>query len=199
MTTEPLQEPEATGQATAVDVAGTGDVGAVETPVVAPATGAVKPTTAETAVEVARPRRRTIILAGSRRALAFTFAIALFVGGVVLGVTSFQASRPSASVTDLIDPAASPPAVAQEFIRALGANDADALRSSLDLQPHKDITDEMERFGVHRVQKVETLGTEVDGTRSATEIMMMAENADGLPFGINLVILVDGGKIEGFR
>jgi len=189
MTTAPLQ----------VDVPGTGDDGAVEAPVVAPATGAVQTTTADTAIEVARPRRRTIILAGLRRALAFTFAIALFVGGVVLGVTSFQASRPSTSVTDLIDSAASPPAVAQEVIRALGANDADALRSSLDLQPHKDITDEMERFGIHRVQRVETLGTEVDGTRSATEIMMMAENADGLPFGINLVILVDGGKIEGFR
>ena len=56
-----------------------------------------------------------------------------------------------------------------------------------------------QRFGIHRVQSIETLKTEIDGTRSATEIMMMAENADGLGFGINLVILVDGGKIEGFR
>ena len=105
----------------------------------------------------------------------------------------------AAPVTATIDPVASPPAVAQEFIRALATNDADALRSSLDQQPHKDITDEMTRFGIHRVQSIETLKTEIDGTRSATEIMMMAENADGLGFGINLVILVDGGKIEGFR
>ena len=140
-----------------------------------------------------------MVIAGLRRVLAFALAVLLFAGGVAIGLRVFEMNQPAAPVTATIDSAATPPAVAQEFIRALATNDADALRSSLDQQPHKDITDEMTRFGIHRVQSIETLKTEIDGTRSATEIMMMAENADGLGFGINLVILVDGGKIEGFR
>ena len=39
----------------------------------------------------------------------------------------------------------------------------------------------------------------LDGTRSATEILMHYQREDGIPFAINLVILVDDGKIEGFR
>lgn len=197
---QPTPEATATAMAagTALDVpAGGGDAAAVDTTVV-PATPEATPTV-EPTTETAKPRRRTVVIAGLRRVLAFALAVLLFSGGVAIGLRVFEMNRPAAPVTATIDPAASPPAVAQEFIRALATNDADALRSSLDQQPHKDITDEMTRFGIHRVQSIETLKTEIDGTRSATEIMMMAENADGLGFGINLVILVDGGKIEGFR
>jgi hypothetical protein len=49
------------------------------------------------------------------------------------------------------------------------------------------------------VTGVETLGTSVDGTRSATEILVRSVKTDGLPFDVNLVILVNNGKIEGFR
>jgi hypothetical protein len=201
-TTEGQPTPEATATAMAAETAlhvstGGGDAAAAVTTVV-PATPEATPTV-EPTTETAKPRRRTVLIAGLRRVLAFALAVLLFAGGVAIGLRVFEMNRPAAPVTATIDPAASPPAVAQEFIRALATNDADALRSSLDQQPHKDITDEMTRFGIHRVQSIETLKTEIDGTRSATEIMMMAENADGLGFGINLVILVDGGKIEGFR
>jgi hypothetical protein len=57
----------------------------------------------------------------------------------------------------------------------------------------------MERRGIQKVDKVEVLGTSVDGPRSATEILMQFQRDDGISFAINLVILVDGGKIEGFR
>ena len=43
------------------------------------------------------------------------------------------------------------------------------------------------------------LGTTVDGPRSATEILMHYQREDGIAFAINLVILVNDGKIEGFR
>ncbi|HET9757686.1 MAG TPA: hypothetical protein VFP66_14360 [Candidatus Limnocylindrales bacterium] len=197
---QPTAEATATAMAeeTALDVpAGGGDAAAVDTTVV-PATPEATPTV-EPTTETAKPRRRIVFIAGLRRVLAFALSVLLFAGGVAIGLRVFEMNRPAAPVTATIDSAATPPAVAQEFIRALATNDADALRSSLDQQPHKDITDEMTRFGIHRVQSIETLKTEIDGTRSATEIMMMAENADGLGFGINLVILVDGGKIEGFR
>jgi hypothetical protein len=86
-----------------------------------------------------------------------------------------------------------------EFITALGSNDADGLRSSLDVQPHADLTSEFKRFDIQKVTGVETLGTSVDGTRSATEILVRSVKTDGLPFDVNLVILVNNGKIEGFR
>jgi hypothetical protein len=210
-------EPEASAaQAAAVDAgavdagpgavdAGGVDAGAVDAPVADPT--AVDAATVETpAVAVDAPptqakvSRRPVIVAALRRLLMITLAIALFVGGVVLGTTTFQRTRPvPIGVQGSISVTEPPPAVAQEFITALAANDADALRSSLSAQPNKDLTDEFERFTIKRIVSVETLGTSVDGSRSATEILMRAENTDGLPFEVNLVILVDGGQIEGFR
>ena len=49
------------------------------------------------------------------------------------------------------------------------------------------------------IDKVEVLGTHVAGAMSATEILMQYKSDEDLPRSINLVILVDGGKIEGFR
>jgi hypothetical protein len=177
----------------AVD-AGAVDAGAVEavpeTPVVA----------AEAPAVPAKPSRRPVILTWIRRLVTFAIAIALFVSGVAIGSTTFQRTRPAPLGTDgSIPTSQAPPAVALEFIAALNANDADAMRSSLNAQPNKDLTDEFARFEIKKVVGVETLGTSVDGNRSATEILLKTEKTDGLPFEVNLVILVDGNQIEGFR
>jgi hypothetical protein len=149
---------------------------------------------------VVRPSRRPMVLAVLRRVLLFALTVVLFVAGATLGATTFQRTRPAPVGTDgaiaFTDP---PPAVAQEFIAALGANDSDAMRSSLSEAPNKDLTNEFTRFDIKKVKSVDTLGTAVDGSRSATEILLHAEKSDGLPFEVNLVILVDGGTIEGFR
>jgi len=190
------------GEGAAIDAAASDVPAASEAlPVDAPATPVAPPaaTTDAPPAESTKPARRPVILGAVRRILTFALVVALFVGGVAIGLMTFQTSRPGSAVTQGLQPRTSPPPVAQEFIAALAANDMDAVRSSLDAQQHKDITDELERFGIHRVERVETLGTEVDGPRSATVVMMLAENAEGVPFGVNLVILVDGGKIEGFR
>ena len=60
-------------------------------------------------------------------------------------------------------------------------------------------SDEIERRGVITIDQVEVLGTHVAGQLSATEILMQYKNDEDIPLSINLVILVDGGKIEGFR
>jgi hypothetical protein len=181
--------------------AGAVDAGAVEappeTPVVTTETPAVTP---ETPVVVAKPSRRPVILGALRRLAIFVIAVSLFVVGIGIGQVTFQRTRPVPQVADApITVAQRPPEVAQEFITALGANDADAMRSALAAQPNKDLTDEFERFSIKKIVSVETLGTSVDGNRSATEILLKAEKTDGLPFEVNLVILVDGGSIEGFR
>ena len=164
-----------------------------------PATAPVAATAADPAAPDMKSRRLAAIAAG-RRVAAFLIAVALFLAGLRIGYVLHEMNRPVGTVSSLEGPGSvQPPPIAQEFITALASNDADALRSSLDSQQHLDLTGEMTRFGIHRISQVETLGTEVDGNRSATEILMKAENADGMPFAINLVILVDNGKIEGFR
>jgi hypothetical protein len=190
MTTDPLRDPAV-------------DAGAVEAPAgetIAVDTAPPEAVAVEGPPQPVKVSRRPAIVAGLRRLLTFTLAMALFVGGVALGATTFQRTRPVALAPDggitVMD---APPAVAQEFISALGANDADGMRSSLTAQPNKDLTDEFSRFDIRSIVSVETLGTSIDGSRSATEILLRAEKTDGLPFEVNLVILVDGGTIEGFR
>jgi len=172
----------------------------------ATATTPATPTTATTATsepvpaEAAGPGRRVAVLRAMRTLMTVVLGVLLFAGGVALGNYLFQTTRPApvrgVAVTPTTDGL---PPVAQEFITALAANDADSLRSSLDQEPHLDLTREMTKFGIQRVDNVEILGTHIDGGRSATEILMQYESTDGTPFAINLVILVDGGKIEGFR
>lgn len=144
--------------------------------------------------------RRRAALGGLRTLAVFLIGAALLVGGIALGNYLFQVYR--AAPASVVAPGIStsgPPAAAQEFISALAVNDADAVRSALDKEPHIDLMREMERRGIQKVDKVEVLGTSVDGPRSATEILMQFQRDDGISFAINLVILVDGGKIEGFR
>jgi hypothetical protein len=124
----------------------------------------------------------------------------LLVAGIAIGNYVFLTTRPAPIA--LGDPGTNlqnPAPAAQEFIGALAVNDEDAVRSSLDADPHNDLTREMTKYGIQRVDSIEVLGTSVDGPRSATEILMHYQREDGISFAINLVILVNDGKIEGFR
>jgi hypothetical protein len=140
------------------------------------------------------------VLGALRRLAIVLIGLAFFAGGVALGNYTFQTTRTTSAAVGAGDtPLGEPATVTREFIAALAANDADAIRSSLAKDPHIDLTREMERYGVQHIDKVEVLGTQVDGARSATEILMEYQTTDGVPFAINLVVLVDGAQIEGFR
>jgi hypothetical protein len=137
-----------------------------------------------------------------RRFVVFAIAVGLFIGGIALGSSIFQQTRPVPAVDTVGQVGTSaeqPPAVTREFVAALQANNFDALRSALQRDPHIALTDELQRFGIQKIEKIEVLGTHVAESRSATEILMQFKNEDGIPLAINLVVLVDGGKIEGFR
>jgi hypothetical protein len=154
-------------------------------------------------VVVAAPARSTrwlVFLAGVRRVGLVFLAIVFFAGGAALGYAAFVASRVPAPIPgDAGIAGVQPPPVVQEFITALGRNDSDAIRSALPPQPHKDLTDLMTSYGIQNLEGTEILGTLVDGTRSATEIVMKGARTNGNPFAINLVILADSGQIKGFR
>ena len=148
-----------------------------------------------------RMARRRTVGGAIRTILTVVIGAVLLVGGIAIGNYVFQATRP-APTSPASDPgvaAQDAPPAAKEFIAALAVNDADAIRSSLDQQPHIDLTNEMTKYGIQNIDSVDVLGTSVDGKRSATEILMHYVREDGIPFAINLVILVNDGKIEGFR
>ena len=172
-----------------------------ETVATAEAVAATQAAAAETPATTG-PRRRARVATFMRRLALFVVAVALLVGGIALGVTIFQATRPpsTANPPGQVGTTTEQPAlVTQEFISALRANDFDAMRSSLEPEAAVHFSDEIERRGVMTIDKVEVLGTHVAGQLSATEILLQYKSDEDLPRSINLVILVDGGKIEGFR
>ena len=127
--------------------------------------------------------------------------LALFVGGYALGQAAFRNSQ-TGTPTTIVDPTTDgvqPPAVVREFVGALSAGDADALRSSLGAEAHARLTSEFRRFDIQSITGVQTLSTHADGARSATEIVMQGTTTSGVPISINLVVLSDGNTIEGFR
>ncbi|HET8784110.1 MAG TPA: hypothetical protein VFM38_00630 [Candidatus Limnocylindrales bacterium] len=156
---------------------------------------------AEDAKAERRAARRRAVGGAVKTLLSLAIGVVLLVGGIALGNYIFNATRP-APMGLTGDPGTNlqnPSPAAQEFIAALAVNDADSIRSSLDREPHIDLTNEMTKYGIQHVDSVDVLGTSVDGPRSATEILMHYQREDGIPFAINLVILVNDGKIEGFR
>jgi hypothetical protein len=174
----------------------------VDAPAIHSATAtSVEPTAPAVATPDASPKpsRRPVILAWTRRFALLVVSVALLVGGVMLGSTTFQRTRAVPASIGAIEFSQPPADVTKEFISALAAGDSDAIRSSLSMQPNKDLTDEFTKFGIKKVTGVETLGTAVDGPRSATEVLLHTTDTDGNTFDINLIILVNGNQIEGFR
>ena len=150
----------------------------------------------------ASPRRRERVTSVMQRLGVFAIAVALLVGGIALGSTIFRMTRPATDVVpagQVGTTAEQPALVTQEFIAAMRTSDFDALRSSLQPEAAIHFEDEIQRRAMKSIDKVEVLGTHVFGERSATEILLQYKTDEDIPRSINLVILVDGGKIEGFR
>ncbi len=187
--------------ATAGSVAAADAVTPAETVTTAEAVAATQAASTDAPADTG-PRRRERATIFLRRLAVFGLGVALLVGGIAMGSTIFQRTRPVGDVVPLgqVGTTAEQPAlVTQEFIAALRANDFDAMRSAMQPEAALNFNDEIERRGVMKIDKVEVLGTHVAGQRSATEILMQYKTDEDLPLAINLVILVDGGKIEGFR
>jgi hypothetical protein len=177
--------------------------GPEETPAVGPpeAPPIVVDEAAPVAPVVERPRRRVKVIAGVLRILRFAIAVALFVGGVALGVMTFQRMAPPAPVVgDVSTGGVETPAVVQELVLALESNDADALRSAVQADPYRQIAAEMQTWDLKEVKSVETLATMQDGARSATEIVILGRRtADQAPLVFNLIVHVSDGTITEFR
>jgi len=127
-------------------------------------------------------------------------AFALFVGGLMFGMTVFQRVQPPPPLIG--DPSTGgipTPAVVKELVNALASNDADALRSAVPQGPYELLTGELQSWQIQGVNSVDTLATMQDGTRSATEIVVIGKAENGNPVVLNLVVQVDDNQIVSFR
>lgn len=134
------------------------------------------------------------------RLMRAAFVVALLIGGASIGYRVYLANQPVDAITG--DPGivgVPTPAVVMEFVGAIEANDGDRIRSALQTEMFNRYTAEMERFGIASIDSVKTLGTYADGDQTATEIVMLAQTTDRIPFAINLVVLTQNGQIVRLR
>jgi len=170
---------------------------------VAPPDAAVPPIPAVATTPVVRAARRRglAVVAGIGRLLRFALVVALFALGVAVGNQAFLNSQ-SAATRSAADPATTgkqPALVVQEFISAVGTNDADRIRSTVPAEPYKLFTSEIERWKFQQVTSVETLATYQDGPRAATAFVMLGLDTAGNPIAMDLIVETQDGNIVGFK
>ena len=146
-------------------------------------------------------RRGLVFVAGLTRVARFAFVLALFAVGVAFGYQSHVNSQPSPAgpVTNPATAGNLPAPVIRELIAAVGANDADRIRSAIPAEPYKLFTSEMQRWEFQTVTGVETLATYEDGTRTATSFVMLGRDLAGNPIAMTLVAETKDGNIVGFK
>ncbi len=204
--------PPATGEPTAPDqaVEATLEAATPDLPITEPLIPSAAPplpdvvpvmsaTQAPTTEAPATSRGKRLAL-GTWRIARPMISLGLLVIGIVLGATAFGAVQPKDP--DVLADAPSsvqPPAAVREFISALGANDSDALRASVPADPYRLLAGELETRGYQEVTSVDTLGTILDGDRSATEIVIHGSASSGQGIVINLVVHANNGVIVNFR
>jgi hypothetical protein len=178
-----------------------GDVTAAATDVPAAATAATVAATPAASIAVPAPdRARLSVLVLGRRLLAFAFTVALLVAGIYAGWQYYTTSQPAPVAPG--DPAVvgvPTPPIVSELASAIDADDANAIRVTLNAEMFSRYTADMERFGIQTIDGVTTLGTFADGPRTATALVILGRSADRNPFTINLVVIAQDGQIVRLR
>ena len=152
------------------------------------------------ATDVPKTSRRRRLAVGTWRVLRPILSLGLLVIGIVIGANAFTAVQPKDPAIIADAPTSiQPPAAVREFISALAANNSDALRASVPADPYRLLAGELETRGYQEVTSVDTLGTIMDGQRSATEIVIHGSANGGQGLVVNLVVHADNGVIVNFR
>jgi hypothetical protein len=152
------------------------------------------------ATAAATRRSGAVAMVTVRRLLRAAFAVALFGLGVVAGQRAYTLSQPPAPVVG--DPGIAdvpPTAIVAELANAIAAEDNDAIRAAMTQEIFDGYTSELQQYGIAGVERVESLGTFVDGPRSATMLVLHARTVDGNPFTLYLVVQTQDGVIVRLR
>lgn len=144
--------------------------------------------------------RRARLALGAWRIARPLMSLGLLVVGIALGAALFGAVQPKDPVVVAGNPGTvAPPAAVQEFISALAANNSDAVRAAVPPDPYRLLAGELTARSYQEITSVDTLGTVMDGTRSATEIIIHGTASGGQNIVVNLVVHADNGVIVNFR
>jgi hypothetical protein len=161
------------------------------------------PTVTVPAPSIAVPAANRSRLSGVvilRRLLNTAVTVALLVAGIYAGWQYYTSNQPTAAPPG--DPAVvgvPTPPIVSELANAIGADDANAIRVTLNAEMFSRYTADMERFGIQSIDGVTTLGTFSDGPRTATALVILGRSVDRNPFTINLVVIAQDGQIVRLR
>jgi hypothetical protein len=149
----------------------------------------------------AQPSRRGAVARGGLRFIQFAVGVGLFVFGIWIGVQAFQmAQKPSDTENaQVVSNGIPTPPVVQEFADALGSGGPDAVRSSVTPDVFALLVGEVQRDQIATIKKVDVLGTAVDGTRTATGLVLTSTLTDGTTLWVNLIVQTEDGKITTLR
>lgn len=193
------------------------DPAAPTAPPLAPEAGESAPAATEAATAPAAPtvetgrRRRLVILAGLGRIARFGVMLALFVGGLALGVARYQVSEPPSQPTagSAVTSGVEAPASVKAMMQSLTLNDMDLLRASVAAlrdgqgtivsDPYRLLVGELQTIGMVEVTDVESLSTFVDGTRSATALIISGHGPQGIVISRHLIVQTVSGQIVTFK
>jgi hypothetical protein len=177
---------------------------AAEAPIAEPGTPVVtEPVAPEPTAEPLVPRERFARARRIGRRVRPIFQVGLFVGGIALGYTVFQMTRPIVApeavvVADVNASSQIPPAV-RDLVGALRSDDQTAVRAVLDSEPYRLLAGELSSMNFQKIDGVDTLSTYTHDNLAATEIVIRGENAEGSLVAINLVVHQKDNVIVSFR
>jgi hypothetical protein len=144
-------------------------------------------------------RRRRLGL-GMWRLGRVLMSVGLLIVGIVLGATIFNAVQPKdPAIVAGVPSTVPPPAAVQEFITALNADNSDAVRAAVPPDPYRLLAGELDARSYQEITSVDTLGTLIDGDKSATAIIIHGTATSGQELTINLVVHAENGVIVTFR
>jgi hypothetical protein len=160
----------------------------------------VMPVTDTLTTDAPPTSRRKGIALGAWRIARPMISLGLLALGILLGASAFLAVQPKDPAVLVDSPnTVQPPAAVREFISALAANNPDALRAAVPADPYRLLAGELETRGYQEITSVDTLGTMLDGDRSATEIVIHGSASGGQGLVVNLVVHAQNGVIVSFR
>jgi hypothetical protein len=159
-------------------------------------------TAAASAGSTTRPSRRAAIAGGLTVVARPTAVIALFVLGIAIGVSAFQATRPARPLADTagaqITTQEVPPAV-QSLVAAMRVDDRKMMATIVPATPYSYLTGELTSWNISSILGVEVLGSYSTSAFTETELVLVSKTSTGSTRATNLIVELQNGVISGFR
>jgi hypothetical protein len=130
------------------------------------------------------------------------FLVVLFVGGLAIGIETFQLTKPqvreAAHVQDVAPSADVPPAI-QSLAAALRADDRKMLATVVPPKPYGLLAGELARMDMASISYVEILGTYPSQDFTVTQVFIIGADSTGSATATNILVHLQNGHIVDIR